>query len=319
MKSSQKKLTKDFFNSVSKEWTERTYDTLGTFAKFPSNKARMETVLGELRRLRFKGTILDIGCGEGQLVIELLKMGNRASGIDISEKMIMGAKKNAAIIPLLRRYKEPLFSVMDLAHLEKSDKQYDASTALGLLEYLSTDGELFRSLQHVVAQGGYAFVECRNKFFNLFSANAYTASMASENLLPSLIEDFSEAGRYSLGLPEDIPKVQAEVSRNIGRFLSRAVSEKKWFDTTLPAYTGYPKEMVRRQHTPQELECSARKYGFEVQYVIYWHAHPYPPSFEKRFPRIYNKISWLMAPLGFTPLGAWMCSSFVAVLRKKGE
>ena len=75
--------------------------------------------------------------------------------------------------------------------------------------------------------------------------------------------------------------------------------------------------MIRRQHTPAVLEASARRYGFRLRHAVYWHAHPYPPRYEAEFPRIYNKLSILMAPLGYTPLGAWLCSSFLAVLKRQ--
>jgi hypothetical protein len=87
-------------------------------------------------------------------------------------------------------------------------------------------------------------------------------------------------------------------------------------DTKVPPYSRYPGKMVRRQHTPQEIERVALRYGFRVKHVVYWHAHPYPPSYEKKFPRVYNRIAYLMNPLGETSLGAWMCSSFVAVLER---
>ena len=77
--------------------------------------------------------------------------------------------------------------------------------------------------------------------------------------------------------------------------------------------------MVRRQHTPSALAASAQRRGFKLEHVVYWHAHAYPPRYEKHFPKIYNRLSVLMSPLGYTPLGAWFCSSFLAVLKNKRQ
>ncbi len=316
--SKQKKLTKYFFNKVSKEWTERTYDPSGNFLKFPSNKVRMETALREITNLKINGKFLDIGCGTGQLVVELLKKNNEVLGIDIAEKMIGNSKENLAKANL-KLDAETIFKVMDLANLPKNTKNFsfDGATALGLLEYLETDSELFTVLKKALKKGGYALVECRNKFFNLFSMNKYTSQLAISGELPELMEKFSEVWKYSPWPYAKLPLIQKDISKGIFEFINSSLSNKKWFAAQPPAFSNYPQKMVRRQHTPQELEVAAGKFGFALEYVVYWHAHPYPPVLEKNFPAFYNKVSFLMAPLGYTPLGAWMCSSFIAVLRKK--
>ena len=314
----QKQLTKDFFNDASREWFERTYDPAEQFLKFPGNRARMEIALSEIKNLSVKGAFLDIGCGTGQLVIELLKKGVRATGIDVAEKMIEIAKNNLAKEKLsFNPNPNEIFAVMDLAELGKTTAHYDAVTALGLLEYLSKDDELFSVLKKNVKKDGYAFVECRNKFFNLFSVNNYTESTAKTKMLAPLIREMAEVDKYSPISSRNIPAIQAEVSQKIADFLKESAGKSEWLETSIPKHLDYPQEMIRRQHTPKELEASAHRFGFTLKYVVYWHAHLYPPSFKKEFPRIYNKISFLEAPLGYTSLGAWMCSSFVAVLKKQ--
>jgi len=84
----QKRLTKYFFNKVSDEWFERTYDPANEYLKFPSNRVRMGVALGEIERMGLRGKMLDVGCGTGHLVFELLRKGHKAVGIDIAEKMI---------------------------------------------------------------------------------------------------------------------------------------------------------------------------------------------------------------------------------------
>ena len=313
----QKRLTKDFFNDVSGEWFERTYDPNESFLKFPGNRARMEVALSEIRRLRVRGAILDIGCGTGQIVIELLRSGARATGIDIAEKMIDTAKNNlvAENFPF-NPNPENVFAVKDLAELSKVSDRYGAVTALGVLEYLSTDDELFSVLNRIVEKGGYALVECRNKLFNLFSVNGYTESAAKVEQIALLVREMADIERYSPIPSKEIPHIQAEVSKRIADFLKNSVGDKQWFEKSDKQYTDYPERMIRRQHTPRELEQSASGAGFTLKHVVYWHSHPYPPSFKKEFPKIYNKLSFLESPLGYTSLGAWKCSSFVAVLQK---
>jgi len=78
----------------------------------------------------------------------------------------------------------------------------------------------------------------------------------------------------------------------------------------------FPTKMIRRQHTPEELESVLKKASLKLKYVVYYHCHPYLPRYEKLFPIIFNKIALIMQPLGYTPLGATICSAFVAVIEK---
>lgn len=314
----QKKLTKDFFNRVSGEWSERTYDPAGTFLKFPGNRARMETALHELDRLKPRGRVLDIGCGNGEFTIELLKRKIDAFGMDIAECMIANARKNLRRAKL-ERNSARVFETMDLEQLPRATRagSFAAATGLGLLEYLETDEELFRVLRHMLRKGGCALVECRNKLFNLFSVNRYTSALAASGELPALVDELSRIDRYSPVPAVGLPAIQRNVINEMNHFMRIDALKKKWLKTTSPSWSDFPKKMVRRQHTPEELEVSAENAGFELRHVVYWHCHPYPPAWEKQFPALYNKLSYLMAPLGYTPLGAWMCSSFLAVLKKR--
>ena len=316
--SKQKKLTKYFFNKVSKEWWERTYDPAGKFLKFPSNKVRLETALKEIDKLKIRGRILDIGCGSGHLVIELLKRNYKVLGIDIAEKMVELSKENLLKVGF-KSDPDKIFKALDLAELPKSHRNssFDAVIALGVLEYLENDRELFGVLGKILKKGGYVLVDCRNKFFNLFSLNKYTSELSANGELPALIRKFGEVGAYSPFNSKKLPLIQKNVSKKIFEFLSSNWKNKKWLEAKPPVWSSYPQKMVRRQHIPQELEERAKKFGFELKHVVYWHAHPYPPALEKKFPAFYNKISFLMGPLGYTPLGAWLCSSFIAVLKKK--
>jgi len=309
----KKKITKNFFNTVADEWVSRTYDPHNTYEKFPSNKARMEVALQEISRLKLKGKMLDIGCGSGHTVINLLHKHNDVRGMDASEGMIAVAKKNLKKSKI-KKNPDEIFQTMDIDDISLNQK-YKVVTALGFLEYLNHDKELFSVLQKIIQKNGYAFVGSRNKLFNLFSQNDHTAAIKSE--LTKLLKEFADVEKYSPVPINKVPQVQAEVSKKVSTFLAKASRDKKWLTQKRTTYSKFPHKLKLRSHTPQELESSAKRFGFILEYIVYYHTHPYPPAYEKRFPKIYNKIASLMSPLGHTPLGAWMCSGSVAVLRKK--
>lgn len=313
----QKKVTKKFFNDVSGEWYERTYNPSGKYLRFPVNGLRKDVALAEIDILGKKGSVLDIGCGTGHMVIDLLKAGRkRVVGIDIAEKMIEEARKYLKASKI-KEPKHEVFRVMDLAELEKRNEKYDIVTGLGLLEYLSTDEELFGVLKKVVNKGGYALIECRNQMFNLFTGNKYTKKEINDGNFKKLINEFEEINKWSPVKDKDIPEIEKEVYKKVSRFLNSAVGNKNWNIKNNPTFTSFPKTMVRRQHTPKDLANSAKKFGFNLEYVSYYHIHPYLPAYEKEFPQIYNKISELMTPLGRTSIGSYTGSAFIGILKKK--
>lgn len=315
MKSNEKKkLTRDFFNKVAGEWIHRTYDPDSTYDKFPSNRARMEVALKEIDRLKLTGRMLDIGCGAGQTVIELLKKHNDAYGIDASEGMIAIARENLMKSDS-KKISQDIFRVADIGELAPGCTRYRVVTALGFLEYLNNDGELFSVLERIILRGGYAIVGSRNKLFNLFSVNEHTN--AQKRNLTRLLKDFAESEQYSPTSTRQIPEVYARVYADINAFLQKSGKDKRMRSKDVRTFSSFPRKLALRSHTPRELAYSAKKYNFRLERIVYYHAHPCPPAYGREFPRFYNKLSLLMAPLGYTPLGAWMCSGLVAVLRKK--
>lgn len=309
----QKRVTKEFFNQVSSEWFERTYDPKGDYLKFPVNKLRKDVTLLEIDNLKIKkgSKSLDIGCGTGQMVLDLLRRGYKASGVDIATGMIDEANKNIKQLDIETNQSSNIFSVSDLSDI-KNDEEYDFVTGLGLLEYLETDKELFSVLKNITKDNGYVLVECRNKFFNLFTGNDYTLNILKNNKGSRLLKDFIDAQRFS---PNKITDVQKKLG-DIYIKIANALKDIKYKDNK-KTYSKYPKLMNRRQHSPQELEASAKKYGFSLEYIVYYHLHPFPPVYERDFPQVYNLISDLMTPLGRTFIGAATASAFIAILKKK--
>jgi 2-polyprenyl-3-methyl-5-hydroxy-6-metoxy-1,4-benzoquinol methylase len=313
--SKQKKLTKRFFNQAAGEWFERTYDPSGTLLKYPVNGVRKDIAVAEMRRLRKRGTVLDLGCGTGHMVTELLGMGYNAAGIDVAENMIAEAKRVFQKAKLSGS-PDDFFSVGDCLNVT-GDKRYDMVTSLGLLEYLKGEQSLFSNLKRVVKPGGYALVECRNQLFNLFSGNRYTTMEAKGGSLRRLIGELAEVERYSPVKNGSIPGIYGEAVREMDRFLSTVAGDKKWFTKQKKRYSSFPKSMVRQQHTPEAIARVGKRFGFNLEYVVYYHMHPFIPAYEKEFPRIYNKLAFLLSPIGYTSLGAVHGSAFIGVFKKK--
>lgn len=75
--------------------------------------------------------ILDIGCGAGTISIYLAKKGFDVTGIDLSEKAIGYAKRNAKINKVKAK-----FEVLDALKLEKINDRFDAVIEWGLMHWI---------------------------------------------------------------------------------------------------------------------------------------------------------------------------------------
>ncbi|HMK83113.1 MAG TPA: class I SAM-dependent methyltransferase, partial [Candidatus Bathyarchaeia archaeon] len=137
----QEKAVGRYFEGVAKKWFDLAYDPGGNFSTFPTGKIRQDITIEEIRRLQAGRKVMDLGCGTGQLVIELLTKGYFALGIDGSRRMITIARSflkkrlpNADGQQIFR-----IANVLDFV----PEESFDVITAMGLLEYLTDDHAFF--------------------------------------------------------------------------------------------------------------------------------------------------------------------------------
>lgn len=310
---SQYQETLDFFNDIARRWHERAYDPEETFVRFPTSRVRQDVTIEELKKRGIAGPVLDIGCGTGQLVIDLHKIGVEAYGIDNAPAMIEEARRMCAeAVP--EKSPSAFFEATDFDSYTPTTT-FRGVTAMGFLEYLPHDAPFFNKLFDLMAPGAVAYIECRSKLFNLFSGNEYTKKILDTGEMTSLLASFSSVARFSPMGMEVMGDLQEGVLQHMQELVVRGDGERRppVDEETLKTI---PSTIVRRQHTPEEIEVIARSSGLSLQYVVYYHAHPFPPVFAAHFPVLYNKMAFAMQPLGYTPLGVALCSSFVAVLQK---
>jgi ubiquinone/menaquinone biosynthesis C-methylase UbiE len=93
--------------------------------------------------------VLDVGCGAGQLVGELMRRGYEAWGADISEAMVAYAREH---------FGPDRFRAGDIEHLPFPDDTFDAVMCLGVMEYLNQDEAALREIWRVLKPGGRAVI-----------------------------------------------------------------------------------------------------------------------------------------------------------------
>lgn len=314
--------TKEYFDSVADQYGQQNED----YTEFPTTKIRNEIVVDEACRLQgHNKSSMDLGCGAGQLMKDLHdQLQYHIHGVDISPHMIEVARKllgDAGRTTIDLDPNEPitfdLISVQDALTVDVETPMFDVVTAIGLIEYLPDDDGLFRVIRNCLVRGGTAFVECRNRLFNLYTANQYTINEFYDTVpvilnTEDLIRQLNEVGKYVQANEKD-PTWLWLVLRSM-TLHDKGDSMPKPFRNIEPL-PPYPSDGTpRRQHTPEELEASLKKADLKLKHVIFYHPHPFMPRYEKLDPQFFNRLAVDMKPLGYTPIGASMCSAFIAVI-----
>lgn len=309
MKKKDKKNSIAYWNRHASDWEKMAYNKEKKYLRFPSSAQRENITVNEIKKIASSKniSIIDLGCANGELVRHLLRDGfKNVHGVDNSAKMIALAKQFLKKeIPAVDA--NAVFSVCDVDDL-KENRPFDVITGMGIIEYLLDLNSFFSKVAKGLKKGGYAFIESRNKLFNLSSANRYT----EESDIGTLVKSVGDSARFSpIQDKKSIEKIVLRTFVAIGNNLKTVTPQKS---KEGKKFESYPFSLP--QYTPQEIAALCQKHSLKVKYVIYYHPHPFPPKFSHEFPRTFNRIALGMEPLGYTPIGATMCSSFIAVMQK---
>jgi SAM-dependent methyltransferase len=299
-----KDYVREYFDRHAEAWVEQAYIGERLPAKFPVGPERVRiAVEGVAPAVPEDGALCDLGCGGGQLLVHAARLGWRVTGVDVAPAMVEEARALAAELPV-----ELVVAAYD--ENELPEHSFDAVTAIGLIEYLAEDGPLFAEARRLLKPGGRFAVSCRNRLYNVMSANAYTERELERG----------EAGRLLGELRERLAGTSTEELRELAAALaiSGDLAEAAELDASeeAPDLLDHPKKFAekRRQHTPSELEASAAEHGFSPVGLYAVHPHPLPPGLEPLAPRTYNRLAlaW-QRPLEASPAGLAFCSAFVSV------
>ena len=302
----QKSLTKTFFDSVSHRYYERHYGDIDKQTRYPGQYVRHKRVLELIDDLGGNpGTVLDVGCGTGVLVCELLKRGNVVFGVDLSESMIARSRQMVAEVVPDHRDKGHL-DTGDAEHLDFGDSYFDIVVASGLAEYLESDELFFRECRRVLKPGGRVIISFRNRLFNAFSCNAYTHAATVSSDLADITDELVAAFRARSGSIE--PEMMRSFASQLAGIQDRVLEEPAHVEREPGTWE---LSMSRRQHTPDEVKDRLRRAGMDMDRTIFWHFHPFPPPVVSRFPKLCREIGLAMEVLGETPIGALMASGFL--------
>lgn len=138
------------------------------------------------------GSALDIGCGPGLYVEELITMGFDVYGMDNSPQML---KKCKEFLEKNNRATSAHLSLADIEELPFENEKFDLVLCIGVLDYLLTDEIALAEILRIMKPGGYFLLSISNqwnfsdlgyimrrKFYSLFGRNSTSHPFESQPL-----------------------------------------------------------------------------------------------------------------------------------------
>jgi SAM-dependent methyltransferase len=303
-----KDYVKDYFDRHAEAWVEQAYVGDELPQKFPVGPERVRVALESVApSVPDGGALVDLGCGGGQLVLHAAKLGWRAVGVDQARGMIEESQLLTEGLGV-----ELVEAPYDASGLE--DASFEAVTAIGLIEYLPDDDGLLLEVTRLLKPGGRFAVSCRNRLYNLASANAYTERELQGGDADELLTELRSAVSSASG--HDLRALARELAAAADDLERAADLDGEGADVDLLDHpTMFAEE--RRQHTPARLRARAQAAGLSEVAVYPIHPHPFPAGSEPLAPRVYNRVAlaWQRALEG-RPLGLAFCSAFVSTFEK---
>ena len=260
-----------YFRSHAPEWSEKasgtSYETVNVI------KQRNEFVLHVIDGREVTDTALDVGCGSGDLVLEIANRGIKGIGVDYAPQMIAIAKERGGA--LAQNLAE--FHSANIFELDLDREFYDCVSANGFIEYISWEQlDQFVLLAHrILKPGGSLVLGSRNRLFNIFSLNDFTKLEADTGTVQALLREsiaISGEDDDELAAVEPAPlAVENIYHRNTGIDVS-----------------------TRLQYTPVQLMRLLEQKGFETVQISPIHIHGLVPRLANLTTEAHTRISNLL-------------------------
>jgi len=248
----QQKQTLDYFQSHAEDWNEK-----ATNEAYSLIENRHNAVLEVMKGFQNGASLLDVGCGTGQLAIEASKLGWTSVGIDFAQEMIDQCLRNNS-----KAGTNASFNCASIFEANLKLETYDVISAQGFIEYISLEQltEFLSIAYSSLKKNGAIALGSRNRIFNAHSFNSFTELELSLGTLGNLTNE---------GIILQTSQTQDEAVRKL-ECLSYDYEQPECHPLTGVAVD------TRYQFSPADLITKLSKIGFIVKNIYPVHFHPLP-------------------------------------------
>lgn len=241
-----------FFDATANDWQAK---ASGQVQAYPMIEMRHKAVHAILDKIPKAKDFLDVGCGTGQLAIEVAARGLTSTGIDFAPEMIRQCIENA-------KGSEARFKVCSALDYHAPPSSVDLISAMGFVEYISlSDLDLFLDRSRsMLRPGGRLALGSRNRLFNVVTMNAFTEMERQAGTLERLVQEC---------IAIEAAADQAGMIAALSPFSAMMAQIEKHPFTGIGVST-------RFQFSPGDLIARVRGYGFEpvALYPVHYHGIP---------------------------------------------
>jgi len=290
----QQKEALNYFNQNANDWARSA--ERGSQDEVNVVKQRNDFVIKVIGEKERVDSVLDIGCGTGDLVCEIAAKGINAIGVDFAPDMINLAKDKAG----KSKCGKAQFECCSAFSFPFEQDQYDVISANGFIEYISYEefDQLLSLSWKALRRGGSLVLGSRNRLFNIFSLNEFT-------------QDEIEEGNIAALILEAIRMAGLENVKDLIGFKTAPLQKenKEHKDTGIKVSTRY-------QFTPAQLVNKLKGKGFEPVEIFPIHIHGVPLRLKDKFPMVHGNISNLLQNYANNSCLISQASSFMIHCRK---
>lgn len=154
------KAVKNYYESEATDYNQAFYEEE---SPYPTLQYRHNYIVDMVEDCNFgdKIKVLDIGCGPGPMIIDLMRHEWELWGIDIAENMIEIARQR---VLKSKKKNQVHLSVGDIENLDFEDEFFDLIIVSGVVEYLPGDEKWSAELDRVMKPGGVLIVNVTNRW-----------------------------------------------------------------------------------------------------------------------------------------------------------